>query len=215
MSDDEVTIDFSDEPMIVEGLGRLPNEQDARDGQEILERVLIRDAVHDAQIWADMFVRWDSDWDPQESGANLAEAAVDVVEGGLTGNELKLLTGTLEGAKEAFVGFWMDGAYARYKGNALAFRHDFYREVGTGAAVGLGAEGSLAAWHDFLLAAQAGAWERIDALDTADKQRVAARAFWKETGLPTSLEEWTGSYNIGFLSSGIAALLRDADADAL
>jgi hypothetical protein len=214
MPDDEVIIDFWDEPMIVEGLGRLPNEQDARHGQAILERVLIRDAVHDARIWADMFVRWDSDWDPQTSGRDMAGSFLDVVEGALTANEVKLTKGSMESVKEFFVGFWMDGAYARYKGNAMSFRHDFYDEVGTGAAVGLGAEGSLAAWHDFLLAAQAGAWERIDALDTADKQRVAARALWKEIGLPTSWEEWTGIYNIGFLSSGIAALLRDADAEA-
>jgi hypothetical protein len=176
MSGEEEIIDFSDEPVLMEGLGRLPTESDATRGQQVLERVLIRDAVHDATIWADMFVRWEFDWDPQKSGREMTGSFLDVVEGAVTGNEVKLTKGSLETAKELFLGFWMDGAYAKYKGNALAFRHDFYDEVGHGPAVGLGADGQLYSWHDFLLAAQAGAWERIDVLSTADKQCVAARA---------------------------------------
>jgi hypothetical protein len=36
----------------------------------------------------------------------------------------------------------------------------------------------------------------------------------KEYGLPASWEEWQGAYTIGWLGSGIASVLRDADAAA-
>jgi hypothetical protein len=214
MSEEEV-MDFSDEPMMLNALDHLPTKDDADRGQKVLDRVLIPDAIHDAQIWADMFERWDSDWDPQKSGMAMVGAAGDFIEGSLTENPAKVTKGTMEGLKELFVGFWMDGAYAGYKGRAIAFRHAFYDEVGHGAAIGLGADGTLGAWHEFLTAAQAGAWERIHRLDTGEKQCIAAQALWMETGLPTSWEEWQGIFNAGSLSSGIAAILRNADADAL
>jgi hypothetical protein len=215
MSGEEEVMDFSDEPMLLRALDHVPTQDDAETGQRILERVLIADAVHDAQIWADMFERWESEWDPQKSGTAMVGAAADFVEGSLTDNPVKVTKGTMEGLKEFFVGFWMDGAYAGYRGRAIAFRHAFYDEVGHGAAIGLGADGTLGSWHEFLTAAQAGAWERIDPLSTGEKQCVAARALWMEIGLPTSWEEWQGVFNAGFLSSGIAAVLRNADADAL
>lgn len=131
----EVVIDM--EPMVLgPSLGRLPTREDAEAGRAVLETSLAVSARRAAHGYAELFVRWDSDWQPNEAGIEMITQLWD------TASALK--EGPIEFFKEVgvtttqfVVDLFMDGAYAKYRGEASRVRKEFYESVANGAAAAL------------------------------------------------------------------------------